>query len=327
MHITSLSCRALVTVVATTVVTALLAPVASAAADCTWQRESLPILDGMSWSNIRITGVDGQGNVSGFYSPGGDDRVLARWTTSGVEIVPKPEGVAKFVTRTGNASGVVGAIADRSDGTSVAMTHTPGSGYRELPTPAGYRVWGVEDINNRGDVVGRVNPTGSHEWGAVLWRADGSAPEVIMPAGARSVTPVALGEDGTVLIDSMDGNFLWRNGALTQLPEVHYSLNPRGLTRDGVIFSSYEESWKWTEATGAVEKFAVNGYVEAVNDSGLAVGYLDDGNYTPVLWQGTEFVTRLPLSAGTYGSAGDAVSDSGFAAGVDATLPARWACR
>ncbi|MCP2197153.1 hypothetical protein [Lentzea flava] len=320
MHVKSLF-------VATTVVTALLTPVASAAADCTWQREALPIQDGMSWSNLRITGVDGQGNVSGFYAPGGEDRVLARWTTFAMEIVPKPDGVKKFVPSAVNASGVVIGGAYHDDGRYVATTHTPGAGYRELPAPAGAEVWLVEDINDRGDVLARATPEGTSDWAAVLWRGDGSAPEVIRPAEARSVTAVALGEDGTVLLDSYDGVFLWRNGALTKLPKVDYSLRPRGLSRDGVIFSSYHESWKWTEATGALEKFSVNGYVEAVNDDGLAIGYLDDGNYTPVVWQGTTLVAKLPVSSAGYGSSAEAVGATGVIAGIDVTKPARWTCR
>lgn len=327
MRIRSWSRHALVAFVATTAVTALLAPAASAAADCTWQREALPIQDGMSWSNLRVTGVDARGDVSGFYSPGGEDRVLARWSSAGMEIVPKPDGVTKFVPSTGNDAGVVLGGAYHEDGSYVATTHTPGAGYRALPAPAGAKVWLVEDINNRGDVIARATPDGTSDWAAVLWRADGSAPEVIRPAEARSITPIALGEDGTVLLDSYDGVFLWRNGVLTKLPAVDYTLRPRGLSRDGVIFSSYHESWKWTEATGAVEKFSVNGYVETVNADGLAVGYLDDGNYTPAVWQGTTFVAQLPLSSNTYGSSADAVSGTGVVAGFNVQKPARWFCR
>ena len=329
MRIISLSRRALVTLAAATVVTTLLAPAASAAADCAV--EYLPVQDGMSWSNLRITGVDGQGNVSGFYSPGRTDHTLVRWTAAGLEVVPRPSGVKEFVTTAGNASGVVVAMADREDGTRVPMTHTPGVGYRELPVPAGYAVWGSYDINDRGDVVGQVTPVGSPEWGVVLWRADGSAPQVVQPAEAPLPRPIALGEDGTMLLDSYSGAFLWRDGVLTKLPDVGHSAGPRALTRDGVIFSSPygspRSSWKCTEATGTVEQFSVDGVVESVNQDGLAAGYLDDGDYTPAVWQGTKFVGALPLPADAYSGAADVVGEGGVVAGSAGTKVARWTCR
>jgi hypothetical protein len=327
-----MSRRAFVTLTAATVVTTLLAPAASAAADCTWQQpEYLPVQNGADWSSLRITGVDGQGGVTGFYSPNRTDHTLARWTASGMEIVPRPDGVSMFVTMAGNASGVIVARADRADGSTVAMTHTPGAGYRELPTPAGYVVWGVDDINSRGDVLGRAHREGSSWGGAVLWRADGSAPEIIEPPQAGLPRPIALGEDGTVLLDSSDGSFLWRNGVLTTLPDLGYSVDPRALTRDGVVFSSPygtpRASWKWHEATGEVEKFDIDGVVEAVNEDGLAVGYLDDGNYTAAVWQGTRLVARLPLPTGISSGSAEAVGDGGVIAGIAGTKAVRWFCR
>ncbi|HEX8867112.1 MAG TPA: hypothetical protein VF821_15750, partial [Lentzea sp.] len=198
MRMIRMSRRALAPLVAATVVATLLAPAATAA-ECVWQAEYLPVQDGMSWSNLRITGVDGQGNASGFYSPDRDGHTLVRWTSSGLEIVPRPDGAQRFVTIAGNAFGVVIGMAERDD-SRTPMTHTPGEGYRELPTPAGYVVTGVQDVNDRGDVLGRVKPVGTEEWGVVLWRADGSAPQVIEPSVAPLLWPVALGEDGTVLL-------------------------------------------------------------------------------------------------------------------------------
>ncbi|MEV6235192.1 hypothetical protein [Lentzea sp. NPDC051838] len=328
LRIISLSRRALVSIAAATVVTTLLAPAASAAADCTV--EYLPVQNGADWSSLRITGVDRWGNVSGFYSPNRDDHTLARWTADGMQIVPRPEGAKKFVTRAANASGVVAASVDRTDGTTVAMTHSPGAGYRELPTPAGYQVWGVEDINDRGDVLGRVQPAGTSSWGGlVVWHADGHAPDIIELPG---INGIALGEDGTVLVDSWDGASLWRGGALAKkLPDLGSSVDPRALTRDGVIFSSpYGEdvgSWLWTESTGVVERFSGNGVVEAANQDGRSVGYLKDGNYTAVVWQGTTLVGALPLPQGVTSGSAEAVGESGVIAGIAGTKAARWICR
>ncbi|MBB5957224.1 hypothetical protein FHS29_003817 [Saccharothrix tamanrassetensis] len=157
MHSTVLSRRSLIALAAVTVVSSLLAPAASAAGtECTWQVEHLPVRAGMDSGNLRITGVDGQGNVSGFHAPGRTDHTLVRWTSAGVEVVPRPDGADKFVTIAGNASGVVIGVVDRPGASSVLMTHTPGVGYRELPTPAGYDHVAAEDINDRGDVLGRA---------------------------------------------------------------------------------------------------------------------------------------------------------------------------
>ncbi|MDT7786624.1 MAG: hypothetical protein QOF58_5043 [Pseudonocardiales bacterium] len=325
MRTISVSRRALVSLAAAIFVTTLLAPASSAAVGCTV--EDLPVQDGMSWSNLRITGVDGQGGVTGFYLPSRNDNTLVRWIGTGVEVVPRPDGVTKFVTSAGNASGAVAAFADRVDGSTVPMTYTPGTGYRELPVPSGYELWLVDDINDRGDVVGRVNPIGSIGSATVLWRADGSAPQVIEPAAAPWPTPVALGEDGTVLLRSYTGTWLWRDGVLTGVPEVGSSAYPRGLTSDGVVFRSAQGSWKWNEATGVVEEFAGPGVVTSVNQNGFATGYLLDEKKTSVVWQGTTVVATLPLPAGVSSAAQTLVGEGGAIAGFAGTKPVRWTCR
>ncbi|GAA2805939.1 hypothetical protein [Crossiella cryophila] len=331
MRSTSLSRRALIAFAAATVVTSLLAPTAAAGAECTWQVEKLPVQDGMDWSNLRLTGVDAQGNVSGFFSPERKNHTLVRWTADGMEIVPRPEGVDAFVTIAGNASGVVIGRVYRPGAPTGSMTHTPGAGYRELPDPAGYEVLSVLDINDRGDVLGKAQLPGSPlQQAAVVWPADGGAPRVIAPAEVRYPEPVAIGEDGTVLLDSHDTAWLWRDGVLTKLPDQGSSVDPRALTRDGVIFRSPyspRASWLWREATGALERFSVDGAVEAVNTDGLAAGVLDDGNYTAAVWQGTRFLAKLPLLPGSYESRLGAVGAGGVVAGTSGPQPVRWACR
>ncbi|WP_156212989.1 hypothetical protein [Lentzea aerocolonigenes] len=325
MRIISGSRRALVSLVAATVVTTLLAPASSAAVGCTV--EDLPVQDGMSWSNLRITGVDGQGGVTGFYLPSGNDNTLVRWTSTSAEVVPRPDGVTKFVTAAGNALGAVVARADRADGSSAVMTYTPGAGYRELPLPSGYEVWIVDDINDRGDVVARAKRIGSIGWVTVLWRADGSAPQVIDPAEVPWPVPIAAGEDGTVLLRSYTGTWLWRDGVLTRVPDVGSSAYPRGLTSDGVVFRSAQGSWKWTEATGVVEEFAGPGVVTSVNQNGFATGYLLDEKKTSVAWQGTTVVATLPLPEGASSAAQTLVGEGGAIAGFAGTKPVRWTCR
>ncbi|HEX8864867.1 MAG TPA: hypothetical protein VF821_04350, partial [Lentzea sp.] len=132
----------------------------------------------------------------------------------------------------------------------------------------------------------------------------------------------------TVLLKSYDGAKLWRDGVLIALPNL--GADPRALTRDGVIFSNPygtpSTSWKWTEATGQVEKFDVEGIVESVNQDGLAVGYLSDGNYTAAVWQGTKFVTALPLPEFAWTATADVVGESGVVAGSAGTKMARWTC-
>ncbi|CCH30160.1 hypothetical protein ABZ816_38235 [Actinosynnema sp. NPDC047251] len=331
MRNTALSRRSLIAFAAATVVSSLLAPAASAAGtECTWQVEVLPVQEGMGSGNLRITGVDGQGNVSGFYAPNRTDHTLVRWTAAGLEVVPRPEGAGKFVTIAGNASGVVVGTVDRPGTSSVLMTHAPGVGYRELPTPAGYDNVAAKDINGRGDVLGRAYTPTTFKRVAVLWRADGSAPEVIAPAEVRSPDPVAIADDGTVLLDSSETPYLWRSGVLTALPDWGYTVYPRGLTRDGVItsrlYDSPRTSWKWHEATGVNEQFSVAGVIDAVNEDGLAVGYLPDGNYTGAVWQGTKFLTALPLPTGAFNGQAGAVGEGGALGGFAGGKAVRWTC-
>ncbi len=324
----------LIAIAAVTVVTSLLAPTAPAAADCTWQLSPLPIQDGMNWSNLRITGVDAQGNVSGFHATKGkNDHALIRWTASGVEIVPRPEGTTAFVTIAGNASGVVIGRVDRADGGGALMTHAPGAGYRELPIPAGYDAtrFSLTDINDRGDVLAKWWGTSTLPQAAVLWRADGSTPVVINPPEVRYPNPVAISNDGTVLLGgTWDPVWLWRDGALTALGDWGSSVHLRDLTRDGLVatrdYDRPRTSWKWHEATGQMEQFDVNGVVEEVNEDGLAIGYLDDGNYTYAVWQGTKFVAELPMAPGAFEATASAVGANGVIAGFSGTKPVVWAC-
>lgn len=67
--------------------------------------------------------------------------------------------------------------------------------------------------------------------------------------------------------------------------------------------------------------------VEAVNEDGLAVGELDDGNYTGAVWQGTKFLAKLPLPTGAFDGGADAVGASGVLSGFAGTKAVRWACR
>ncbi|USX53659.1 hypothetical protein [Lentzea sp. HUAS12] len=318
---------------ALTVVTSLLAPTAAAAADCTWRLSPLPVRDGMDWSNLRITSVDAQGNVSGFHTTKGEnDHALTRWTATGVEVVPRPEGATAFVTIAGNASGVVIGRVDRPGGGAL-MTHTPGVGYRDLPLPAGYDVSMVSltDINDRGDVLAKWWGTSTLPQAALLWRADGSAPVVINPPEVPRPNPVAIRNDGTVLLGgTWDPVWLWRDGALTSLGDWGSSVRPRDLTRDGLIatrdYDRPRTSWKWHESTGQMERVDVDGVIEEVNEDGLAIGYLDDGRYTYAVWQGTRFVATLPMAAGASEATASAVGANGVIAGYSGTKPVVWTC-
>ncbi|WP_394618636.1 hypothetical protein JNUCC0626_05915 [Lentzea sp. JNUCC 0626] len=320
----------LVTIAA--VVTGLLTPAASAAADCTWQIRPLPVEDGMDWSNLRITGVDAQGNASGFHTTRGKlDHALTRWTADRVEVLPKPKGATAFVTIAGNASGVVIGRVELDDGTEAFMTHTPGVGYQELPVPAGYdpELITLTDINDRGDVLAKWWGTRTLPQAGLLWPGDGGAPVVITVPDVQWPDPVAIRNDRTILFGSGDGVWLWRDGVATSLGDWGYTAHLRDITRDGVVASrEYEQprtSSLWRESTGVMEK--IDGVLEEVNEDGIAVGYLDDGNYTYAVWRGATFDSLLPSSPGASDARADVVGASGVIGGFSGTKPVVWTCR
>ncbi|MFD5829942.1 hypothetical protein [Lentzea sp. NPDC060358] len=329
--------RSLLTAIAAlTVATGLLAPSAAADPGCTWQLSPLPVRSGMDWSTLRITGVDAQGGVSGFHTSarGAGDHALTRWTSAGVEVLPRPEGATAFVTIAGNASGLVIGRVELAGGGAALMTHAPGTGYRTLPLPAGYdAAWfTLVDVNDRGDVLAKWWGTSALPQAAVLWRAEDGVPVVIAPPEVPRPNPVAIRNDGTVLLGgTWDPVWLWRDGALTSLGDWGSSVRPRDLTKDGLLatrdYDSPRTSWKWHESTGRMERFAVDGVVEEVNEDGLAIGYLDDGDYTYAVWQGTEFLAELPKAPFATEATASAVGANGVIAGFSGTKPVVWTCR
>ncbi|MBP2472142.1 hypothetical protein JOF53_001014 [Crossiella equi] len=298
------------------------APVAPAPAACSWQVEKLPVPAGMAPGNVRVAGVDAQGNTAGSYGMVGSPDKLLRWSASGVEVVGGPGGKS-FLAYAQNASGVVaGASYDSATGWS-AYTHTPGKGFRQLTPPAGLTNPRAVDVNDRGDVLGEVE-NGRHP-AAVVWRADGST-EVIAPTGAVFINPIALTNDGAVLVGRSFHLGVWRDGQLTKMPVPSFMVNARDLTKDGVLGHNLDlnNSWLWNPATGTTESF--DGEVFQANDNGTAVGRSSDNK--PTVWQGIGSPTTLPLPAGATEGWGNEVNSTGTVIGGNASgTPVRWSCR
>ncbi|MGW0521503.1 hypothetical protein [Crossiella sp. NPDC003009] len=138
--------------------TIVLAPAAAAATpDCTWQASEVATPDGYGTAGLRVTGVDGKGNYSGYYGSSTDPQAQpprVRYATSGDM----------------NAAGVqvVNGLRAGPNNVHVALTHSPETGYRELPVPPGTYDAHAISIADSGDLVGSARRVDNRQGGRAL---------------------------------------------------------------------------------------------------------------------------------------------------------------
>ncbi|MEN6356275.1 MAG: DUF3466 family protein [Armatimonadota bacterium] len=146
------------------------------------------------------------------------------------------------------------------------------------------------DINNKGQVAGRVFESGAWR-GAALWEA-----------GTFTSIEVLSGYDSTIVTEIND------NGQV-----VGYCHSTSGTYSDTAFL--------WQKDTGMINLGILPGAqsstATAINNQGQIVGYVNSGkNRLPFIWESGTGMTGLPLLLGcTYGTAAD-INDSGHIVGA-----------
>ncbi|WHT16381.1 hypothetical protein N8J89_24960 [Crossiella sp. CA-258035] len=275
-------------------------PPAAAAPDCTWQVSQVTAPDGYDPAYIQVTGVDGKGNYSGYYASSSSP-VLVRWQQGVPHIQAKPAGMRYATSGDMNAAGVqvVNGLRPGSN-VSVPLTHSPETGYRELPVPPGMSDVRAVAIADNGDVVGDVRREDNRRNVAVHWPASGTAPVVIDPPSLLLASAYEIEDDGTVLLGGGYNAAVWRDGQLIAPAEFSNGVLSAGLVNGKVYGTRLRDNrtWVWDVRTGTVTYREGASSISAVNRHGLIAGQVGDSFGPVAVWQDTRFLGELPLPAG-----------------------------
>ena len=218
-----------------------------------------------SSGTITVTGLS-PGTIYYYYTDGGGSPFGGDW---GGPVNTLPEG-------TGTVTPPV-CLPPAPD--SMTMT--------KLPVPAGYTVYDVVAMNDRGAVV--ANAGGPGGLTVVTWGPDGTFTDLGTLPDARDSRAVGINNDGTVVgVASMptayDHAVMWKRGAkIMDLGTLGGPLSePIGIGNDGTIFGSTlnsagdERAVKW-DSHGRITDLGTLGgkishaYVQ--NDVGMAAGF------------------------------------------------------
>lgn len=286
---------------------------AAEGASAGWRLTLLPMPEGHEDSYGYFTGTDGRGGYSGYIQVK-DGAEVVTWTDGRPKLRGTPPGAEFAETRDQNAAGtIIGNGIDYDTGGFTPFT-LDDDGFQHLPVPDGYRDGYTTAINDRGDVVGGAyTDTGV----VVLWPA-GGAPQVLK-LDLPSVAAADIDDDGTVLLNSDAGQYLWKNGALTRLadPLDHAYPHVQAIRNGWVVGGASSSGFLWcksgvpTTCQGATIALPSAQTAQKINSSMLIVGRerTTDVSGPLAAWQGTQYLGRLPVPAGNLGTAGALAED------------------
>ncbi|WP_020673343.1 hypothetical protein [Amycolatopsis nigrescens] len=307
----------------TTTIGVLPAATAAGVPDPGWRASLLPLPDGYPDAKGYVTGTDGQGGYSGFL-PLGETTQVVSWKDDKVTVHGLPDGTEFAAPNDQNRAGViVGSALDYDTGESQGFI-LDGTGFHATPPPDGYASFEPVAINDRGDVVGTAyHPAHQAKDATVLWPVLGSGPIVIPNTDHYWQYPADLDEDGTILLNTDAGPYLWQNGvtrALEVPPDLTYP-QANGL-RNGLAVGTASSTQPGSsallwDATGSVQRLPGGDIASGINASGLIVGRESSPEpYGPLTtWQGTNPAGRLPIPDGYQKGSARVVGDDGTIAG------------
>lgn len=309
----------------------LTTPMAQAQPDlCTWQVSTISPPGRDEARLTHVTGSNSAGDYSG-YVGWGDSNQLVLWTDGHAEVQPSPEGVTSLRPVDENSSGTV-LLNARSDATGdgVAFLYTrAGRTYLPLPLPAGFTSVSATAINERGDVVGRVQRKADERGEVAIWPVLGSGPIVLDLPQLVSPLGVDIDDDGTVLIGGGYDAHLWRDGVLTTLTDKNVLTRAirNGKAVGAELSETRTRAVQWKSPT-EIEYFHQGIIAERINRNGLVAGTLVAWTGPAAVWQGTNLLGGLPLPKGADSVVTTAIGDDNVVYGYAKPDigPVRWDC-
>lgn len=309
-----------------------------------WKLTLLSLPEGHEDAIGYVTGTDGRSGYSGYLRIG-DGAQVVTWTAGRPELRGAPSGAEFARTDDQNPAGViVGSAIDYDTGRSAPFS-LDAAGFRLLPLPDGYSDGFATAINERGDIVGGASGGGGVPGGVVLWPAGGDAQ--VLKVDLPGVSAADIDDDGTVLLDSVAGEYLWKNGTLTRLVDPADHAYPQAMAiKNGWVVGTASSTTEagstgflWCQPTvpttcqsAAPIPLPRGSVASEINGARLIVGRERSAavNGPLAVWQGDQYLERLPVPAGQVGTAG-ALSEDGTVAGwvasgdpSDGGQPAVW---
>jgi uncharacterized membrane protein len=305
-------------------VTATAAP-AMAADTPHWQVSALPMPPGMEDLTAYVMAADGDGGYAGLvFADKGHD--LVTWKDGRVTdhgLLPE-SGFGYVFGESRDGTVLVGVSTETSE---THLYTVDATGYHAVSTGQ-YTDVRRAAIGPRGDIaVEATDPAGPQSSTVVLyWSPLGQAGPRPLPGALPNSYVVAVDDDGTVLLQDDTGPYLVRNGTARRLAipsgyERPWVENIRhGVVVGGAVPIDLPgpSAMVWT-APGYVATPLDHGAVARdVNASGLIAGAefeLRVPEGPAAVWQGTTFLTELPLLDGTRKATARFIDDDGTIAG------------
>jgi hypothetical protein len=313
-------------------VLAVVATQAQATAESTtdaagWRMHLLPLPKGYEDATGFVTGTGGRGTYSGYLLDDVGSQVVT-WTNGKPTLRGTPSEVEFAATADQSRDGTVVGTGHDYETLSASPFVLDDTGFWGLSLPDGARDGWATAINDRGDIVG--NSSGSTNE-ILLWSAaDVFAPPRVLKVDLPSATATDIDDDGTILLYSEGGQYLWKDGELTRLKDpadhsatqamaisggrvVGVASSTTGPGSTGFLWCGSEVSTCQSDAPQALPDSAE---ATEINSSELIVGreHTTEVNGPLAVWQGLLHLGRLPVPDGELGSAG-AVADDGTIAG------------
>ncbi|GAA3434765.1 hypothetical protein [Kutzneria kofuensis] len=289
-----------------------------------WQVSALPLPPGLEDVTGYVMAADGHGGYAGLlFADKGHD--LVTWKDGKVtDHGLLPESHFGYVYGESRDDTVLVGVSTETSETHLYTVDA--TGYHAVSTGR-YTDVRSAAIGPRGDMaVEAVDPAEPQSTVALYWSPFGQAGPRPLPGALPNSTPTAIDDDGTVLLADGTGPYLVRNGATRRLTvpseyERPWANNIRhGVVVGGAVPTALPgpQAMVWT-APGYVATPLDHGAVACdVNASGLIAG----AEFEPrvpegpaAVWQGTTFLTELPLLDGTTKASARFIDDDGTIAG------------
>lgn len=325
------------------------ATAAEPAAACTWTPSILPMPADALTGEVDV--ADGNGGYAGTISYGADSEkggppvVWKNGKFTEYAFLDDPEYQKRVTVNDMNDAGTIVGNAYQMNGFRSAVRSRDGKLERLPELPGGYSS-AAEGINDRGDIVGRVEVSGADgpSFEPVIWPADKPGTvEKLTGLPDTSAMADGIDQDGTVLVnverDDSAGLYLWKNGKATKMvfPGKTLDYIPRGISNGRVIAEVDFRNGGWKsvlwDQDGKARVVARGADIRSINRDGQLVGRTDDPSWREEgVWNKTALDATLPWGT-NRGLQLRVSSDDGTIAGRSWTFgggrnePTVWACR
>ncbi len=300
-----------------------------------WQASPLPLPAGMPNATGYVWGHDGHGGYVGALNTA-KGNVVVTWKDGRVTEHANPGGADTVTVFGESANDTVLAMVGGK------LFTLDATGYHEVSTGLYTHIYSAI-IGPHGQIGAYAQDPAEPQSTVALYSSPtGQAGLRPLPGALPNSEPRAIDDDGSVLMNQLNGLYVLRSGVVHQLTlpaGTHWPTG--GAIKNGVVVGevtpmdgSPRQSMMWTPPNYAPTALDHGGVAYDVNVKGVIAGaeYSTQGPEGPAaVWQGSQFQAELPLLPGTTAASARYVDDDGTVAGwasagspADAGQPAVW---